>query len=66
MSFIDKGNKLLVFKYVIAAMPMVIHPPKTTAGTVRISFAVKPDSKAPISFDDPINMLFTAETRPRI
>ena len=47
-------------------MAMVILPPNTTAGTVLISFAVRPDSKAPISFDEPINMLFTAETRPRI
>ncbi|MNR57783.1 hypothetical protein D3C85_1786230 [compost metagenome] len=45
---------------------IVILPPNTTAGTVLINFAVRPDSKAPISLEEPINILFTAETLPRI
>ena len=41
-------------------------PPKTTAETVPISFAVKPLSKAPNSFEEPTNIEFTAATRPRM
>lgn len=43
---------------------MVIHPPKITDGTTPINLAARPDSNAPSSFDDPMNMLFTAETLP--
>lgn len=42
----------------------VIVPPKITAGTVPRSFATTPDSNAPISFDEPMKILLTAETRP--
>src|SRR6266550_6156016 len=41
-------------------------PPTTTEITGPNSAAVKPDSSAPNSFDVPIKILFTAETRPRI
>lgn len=44
----------------------VILPPKITDGTVPNNLAAVPDSKAPISFDEPINIEFTADTRPRI
>ena len=44
----------------------VIVPPKTTAVTVPISFAVTPLSKAPNSFEDPTNIEFTEDTRPRM
>ena len=37
-----------------------------TEGTTPSNLAATPDSKDPISLDDPINMLFTAETRPFI
>ena len=36
----------------------VIVPPKTTAVTVPINFAVTPLSKAPNSLDEPTNMVF--------
>src|SRR6201984_1658946 len=41
-------------------------PPPTTETTGPNRAAVKPDSSAPNSFDVPMNMLFTDETRPRI
>src|SRR6202040_4231298 len=41
-------------------------PPPTTEITGPKSAAVNPDSNAPNSFDVPMKMLFTAETRPRI
>ena len=41
-------------------------PPATTEMTGPKSCAVTPDSKPPSSFDEPMNMEFTAETRPRI
>ena len=44
----------------------VIQPPKTTAVTVPISLAVKPLSKAPSSLEEPVNILSTEETLPRI
>ena len=44
----------------------VIQPPKTTAVTVPISFAVSPLSKAPNSLEDPTKMELTDATRPRI
>ena len=43
---------------------IVIIPPKTTAGTVPINFAVSPLSKAPNSFEDPIKIEFTEATLP--
>ena len=51
---------------VVKTTASVINPPKTTEGTRPINLAATPDSKAPNSFDDPINMLFTDATRPRI
>ena len=44
----------------------VITPPKTTAGTVPSNLAATPDSKAPISFDEPMKILLTADTLPFI
>ena len=44
----------------------VTQPPKTIAGTVPIKRAVNPDSNWPISFDEPMNIEFTAETLPLI
>jgi hypothetical protein len=41
-------------------------PPATTEITGPNSAAVNPDSSAPNSFDVPMKILFTAETRPRI
>src|SRR5437867_484422 len=41
-------------------------PPATTEITGPNSAAVRPDSSAPNSFDVPIKILFTDETRPRI
>src|SRR5207302_4990275 len=41
-------------------------PPPTTEMTGPNSAAVNPDSSAPNSFDVPMKMLLTAETRPRI
>src|SRR5881392_169125 len=41
-------------------------PPATTEITGPNNAAVNPDSSAPNSFDVPIKMLLTAETRPRI
>ena len=54
------------------AIPMVITvinvtvPPKTTAVTVPINFAVTPLSKAPNSFDELTNIEFTDATLPLI
>src|SRR4029077_15587983 len=41
-------------------------PPATTEMTGPNSAAVNPDSNAPNSFDVPMKILFTDETRPRI
>ena len=41
-------------------------PPATTEITGPNNAAVNPDSSAPNSFDVPIKILFTDETRPRI
>ena len=45
---------------------MVITPPNITERTSPKAFAANPDSNPPISLEEPINMLFTAETLPRI
>jgi hypothetical protein len=45
-------------------MPMVIEPPKTTAGTTPINLAAKPLSKAPSSFEEIMKILFSDETLP--
>lgn len=47
-------------------MSSVIPPPNSTEGTTPISRAETPDSNAPSSLDEPINIELTAETRPRI
>ena len=44
----------------------VMAPPTITEGTVPSRRAATPDSKAPISFDEPMKIWFTAETRPSI
>ncbi len=41
-------------------------PPIIMAGFKPKALAVTPDSNAPISFDDPIKIPLTADTRPRI
>src|SRR5438874_7647255 len=41
-------------------------PPATTEATGPNNAAVSPDSSAPNSFDVPMKILFTDETRPRI
>ena len=46
--------------------PSVISPPPTTAGTVPKMLAATPLSKAPSSFEAPMNTQFTDATRPRI
>ena len=50
----------------MVTMIRVMLPPKITDGTVPNIFAAVPDSKAPISLEDPINIELTAETLPRI
>jgi hypothetical protein len=50
----------------IATTARVMLPPKITDGINPSNFAVNPDSNDPNSFDDPIKMLFTEDTRPRI
>ena len=41
-------------------------PPPTTDATKPNQSAVRPDSNAPSSLDEPMNTALTAETRPRI
>ena len=50
--------------HVTATTRMVISPPKTTEGTVPISLAASPLSKAPISLDYVIKIELTDDTRP--
>ena len=60
-------SKLLNFGNLIAVNPtvsIVITPPKITAGTVPINFAVAPLSKAPSSLDEPTKIEFTEATLP--
>ena len=51
---------------VTATTTSVSAPPSTTLGTVPNSLAVTPDSNAPISFDDPMNIELTLDTRPNM
>jgi hypothetical protein len=51
---------------VIKTTRKVIRDPNTTEGLVPISFAARPDSKAPISLDEPIKIELTDATLPRI
>jgi len=51
---------------VVATTIKVMIPPKATEGTRPISLAAIPDSKAPNSFDEPIKILLTEATLPRI
>lgn len=60
--FLNRGE----VKPIVATTPIVIIPPKTTAGTTPIIFDVKPLSKAPSSFDEPTNIEFTDDTLPRM
>ena len=48
------------------AIATVKTPPITTAGTAPTRAAAMPDSKAPSSFDAPMNSSSTALARPRI
>ena len=57
-NFLNVGNLIAVNPTV----NIVMTPPKTTAGTVPINFAVAPLSKAPSSFDEPTNIEFTEAT----
>ena len=52
------------FFAVIATASNVMVPPNITDGINPIIFAETPDSKAPNSFEEPTNMLFTAATLP--
>ena len=52
------------FRAVAATTASVMHPPKITEGTVPINRAAAPDSNAPSSFELPMKIAFTAETRP--
>ena len=47
-------------------IPIVMQPPKITEGIRPRSFAATPDSNAPISFEEPMNIPLTAATLPRI
>src|SRR6187397_1025535 len=49
---------------VTATTISVMAPPNNTAGTAPNNFAATPDSNAPISFDEPMKIEFTADTRP--
>ena len=49
-----------------AAITIESRPPTITAGTAPIAAAATPDSKAPSSFEPPMNTRSTAPTRPRI
>ena len=62
MIYFEEKFKFLSFgalKEVKITTRSVIVPPKMTEGTTPISFAATPDSKAPISFDDPMKTEFT-------
>ena len=52
------------FQAVTATTINVTVPPKITDGTTLMSLAAKPDSNAPISLEDPTNILLTADTLP--
>jgi hypothetical protein len=62
LSFLKVGERMDVMD----TTKIVIHPPKITEGIDPINLALTPDSKAPNSFDEPINMLLTEATLPRI
>ena len=62
----DNGTNFLVFNQVMVTISKVMLPPNITAGTVPSNLAAMPDSKSPISLDEPINIEFTADTLPRI
>src|SRR5205823_9104944 len=53
------------FQATAATVTSVMIPPKMTEGAVPINLAATPDSKAPISLEEPMKIPFTAETRPR-
>ncbi len=60
------GGQLGDITAVETALSKVIVPPNTTAVTVPINLAVTPLSKAPNSFEEPTNIEFTEDTRPRM
>ena len=60
-NFLKLGN----LNEVNPTVKIVITPPKTTAFTVPISFAVNPLSKAPSSLDEPTKIELTEATLPR-
>ncbi len=62
LSFLNVGERIDVMD----TTNIVIHPPKITEGIVPINLALTPDSNAPNSFDEPINILLTAATLPLI
>ena len=51
---------------VVITTASVMHPPKITEGMRPIIFAATPDSNAPSSLEEPIKILLTEATRPRI
>ena len=59
-------DQIFSFQVSMVTTIKVMVPPNNTDGTVPNKRAEVPDSKAPISLDDPINIEFTADTRPRI
>src|SRR5688572_18507061 len=54
------------FQAAAATEASAMQPPKTTDGIRPMILAAKPDSKAPISLDELMNMVLTDETRPRM
>src|SRR3546814_13230384 len=52
-------------RHIHATTPQVTAAPAITDGTVPSSFAARPDSNAPRSFDELMKILLTARTRPR-
>ena len=61
-SFLSFGAK----RAVLATTSTVMIPPNTIALRMPIKSAVTPDSKAPISFDEPMKIPLTADTLPRM
>ncbi len=54
----------LLFQAMVPTVTRVVAPPEITEGTTPSRRAMLPDSNAPISLDEPMNMLLTADTRP--
>src|SRR6266571_6656549 len=60
-SSLRKGG---IFHLVTPTTPRVTSPPKMTDRTAPNSLAATPDSNEPISFEEPMKIWLTAETRP--